>query len=240
MNDKGYTRIPNAIIRMAVISPSEMRAWCLIASLPEGYGLTVKQASAMLGVNEKTWRWCVAELTRRGMISVEHSPGQANIYRVEGDTKNWDTTPSKNWEYQKLAGVPKIGMTPLPKSGRGTHYNKKKTINNYVDDDAHAHARENFIQNMRSDGSVEQAKIALRISSDEYLEMLEAIAAEWEYQNLPDDEWNARHLISVMRYRVNDKKRNNSNGATIGTNSATGDNPLSRARVHVAHIGGGN
>lgn len=137
MNNNGFTKIPNAIIRLAVITPAERSAWCLIASLPKGYALSVAEACATLGINPKTWRQCIAGILRRGMITVESVPGHANAYHVT-PPENWDTTPPKNWEYQKTAGVPKNGTPPLPKNGRGTHYNKKDLLKNIDGDSAHA------------------------------------------------------------------------------------------------------
>ena len=104
MNNNGYTKIPNAIIRLAAITPGERSAWCLIASLPKGYALSIGDACAMLGINHKTWRQCVAGLKKRNMIAVESVPGHANVYAVT-PAENWDTTPAKNWYTQKTAGV---------------------------------------------------------------------------------------------------------------------------------------
>ena len=135
MNNNGYTKIPNAIIRLATISPSERSAWCLIASLPQGYALSTNAACAMLGINSKTWRQCIAVLKQRGMITVESVPGHANVYGVT-NAENWDTTPAKNWYTQKTAGVPKNGTPPMPKNGRGTHNNKKEQLKTIEEEDA--------------------------------------------------------------------------------------------------------
>lgn len=135
MNNNGYTKIPNAIIRLATISPSERLAWCLIASLPQGYALSTNAACAMLGINSKTWRQCIAVLKQRGMITVENIPGHANVYSVTG-AENWDTTPAKNWYTQKTAGAPKNGTPPMPKNGMGTHTNNKEQLKTIEEEDA--------------------------------------------------------------------------------------------------------
>ena len=209
MNNKGYTRIPNAIIREANITPGERSAWCLIASLPEGYALTIKEACAMLGFSDKTWRWCVAELLRRGMISVEHVPGQANVYSVVGDTEKWDTTPSKKGYYQKFPPLPKISTTPLPKNGRGTHSYKKEHLKNIVVADAHTHTREDFIADALNDLRVEQGCMAMRITPDEYRQLVTEVTNDWIFRNIPDEEWTLTHLLAQMRIKHNINNRNN-------------------------------
>ena len=207
MNNKGYTKIPNAIIRLSAITPSERSAWCLIASLPQGYALTVKSACRMLGVNEKTWRWCVAELARRGMITVKHFPGFANVYEVVGDAEKWDTTPSKNREYPKAAPLPKNGTTPLPKSGRGTHSNNKELLkNNIVDDDARARVREEVM----TDAMVEKGCVSLGIDRGTYENLAYQVFTDWDFQCLPDSEWTKAHFLAVMRYKVKDRQNGNS------------------------------
>jgi hypothetical protein len=226
MNNRGYTKIPNAIIRMATISPSERSAWCLIASLPNGYELSVNDACAMLGINQKTWRQCVAVLVKRNMVTVESVPGHANVYSVT-PAENWDTTPSKNWYSQKTEGVPKNGTPPLPKNGRGTHsYNKEQLKN--IDDDARARVREEVM----SDGMVEMGCMSLGIDRGTYENLAFQVFTDWDFQNLPDGEWTKTHFLAVMRYKVSDYKKSNNNGQrtiTNGNKRVTGFKILNKA-----------
>jgi len=209
MNNNGYTKIPNAIIRLATISPSERSAWCLIASLPNGYELSVNDACAMLGINQKTWRQCVAVLVKRNMVSVESVPGHANVYSVT-PAENWDTTPAKNWYTQKTAGVPKNGTPPLPKNGRGTHsYNKEQIKNNTTSKTTCACARERLMAELLTDGRIELAMMQHRITEEQYRRMVAEILADWQFRDLPDSDYNLNHFSSVLRYKVANNNRNN-------------------------------
>ena len=219
MNNRGYTKIPNAIIRMATISPSERSAWCLIASLPNGYELSVNDACAMLGINQKTWRQCVAVLVKRNMVTVESVPGHANVYSVT-PAENWDITPSKNWYSQKTEGVPKNGTPPLPKNGRGTHSYNKEQLNN-IDDDARTRVREEVM----SDAMVEMGCMSLGIDRGTYENLAFQVFTDWDFQNLPDGEWTKTHFLAVMRYKVADHKKSNNNGQRTNQN---GNIPVQR------------
>lgn len=212
MNSNGYTKIPNAIIRLATISPSERSAWCLIASLPQGYALSTNAACAMLGINPKTWRQCVADLKRRGMITVESVPGHANVYSVTS-AENWDTTPAKNWYTQKTAPLPKIGTPPMPKNGRG---NNKDLLNNSTTTTTCACARERLIAELLTDARIELAMMQHHITEDEYRQMVAEIIADWQFRDLPESDYNLNHFSSVLRYKVQNINRNNGNNQQSG------------------------
>lgn len=211
MNNNGFTKIPNAIIRLAAITPAERSAWCLIASLPKGYALSVAEACVTLGINPKTWRQCIAGLLRRGMITVESVPGHANAYHVT-PAENWDTTPPKNWEYQKTAGVPKNGTPPLPKNGRGTHYNKKDLLKNNTTTITRTHARERLAEELLTDSRIELAMMQHHITEEQYRQMVGEILADWEFRDLPDSDYNLNHFSIVLRTVMAKQQRNNGTG----------------------------
>lgn len=226
MKNNGYTRIPNAIIRSG-IPAGEIVVWCFIASMPDGYTYSVEQASAMLGINVKTWRDCVAGLLRRGMITVERIPGKTNVYEVVRDTEKWYTTPAKNWEYQNSAPLPKNGTPPLPKNGRGTHSYNKEQLNN-IDDDARTRVREEVM----NDAMVEMGCMSLGIDRGTYENLAFQVFTDWDFQNLPDGEWTKTHFLAVMRYKVADYKKQNNNGQrtiTNGNKRVTGFKILNKA-----------
>lgn len=139
MKNNGFTKIPNAIIRMADITPSERSVWFLIASLPKGYDLSIDEACAWLGINQKTWRKSISGLKMRNMITVEPVPGHTNIYTVT-DAENWDVTHAKKrdvthakkMEYQKTAPLQENGTPAIPKNGSGTHSNNKEQLKNNI------------------------------------------------------------------------------------------------------------
>ena len=222
MNNNGYTKIPNAIIRLSVVTPSERSAWCLIASLPKGYTLSVCEACALLGINQKTWRQCIAGLVRRNMITVEHVPGHANAYCVT-PAENWDTTPPKNWYSQKTGGVPKNGIPPLPKNGRGTHSYKKEHIkNNTTTTITHAHAREGLVGELLTDSRIELAMMQHHITEEQYRQLVKEIIADWQFRDLPETDYNLSHFASVLRYKVASINRNNGLSNQRGTETGDG------------------
>lgn len=224
MKNNGYTKIPNAIIRLATITPSERSAWCMIASLPKDYALSIGEACAMLGINPKTWRQCVAALKRRGMITVESVPGHANVYGVT-PAENWDTTPSKNWYSQKTEGVPKNGIPPLPKNGRGTHTYKKDHLKNNTTTITCACAREKLVAELLTDARIELAMMQHHITVEQYRQMVNDIIADWQFRDLPDSDYNLNHFSSVLRYKVASINRNN------GQNQQTGNASDIRAKL---------
>lgn len=209
MKNNGYTRIPNAIIRSG-IPAGEIVVWCFIASMPDGYTYSVEQASAMLGINVKTWRDCVAGLLRRGMITVERIPGKTNVYEVVRDTEKWYTTPAKNWEYQNSAPLPKNGTTPLPKNGRGTHYNNKEQLKNNTS--TPARACERLVAELMADGRVELALMQYHITVEQYRRLVEEIINDWQFRGLPDSDYNLNHFSIVLRTVMAKQQRNNGTG----------------------------
>jgi hypothetical protein len=221
MNNNGYTKIPNAIIRLAVVTPGERSVWCLIASLPKGYALSIGDACVMLGINQKTWRQCVAVLKRRNMITVEPVPGHANVYNVT-PAENWDTTPAKNWYTQKTAPLPKIGTPPMPKNGRG---NNKDLLNNTTTTTTCACARERLMAELLTDARIELAMMQHHITEDEYRQMVAEIIADWRFRDLPESDYNLNHFSSVLRYKVQNINRNN------GTNQQSGQPSDPRAKL---------
>ena len=200
--------IPNAIIRLATISPSERSAWCLIASLPKGYALSTAGACAELGINPKTWRQCVAVLKKRNMITVESVPGHANVYSVT-DAENWDTTPAKNWYTQKTAPLPKNGTPPMPKNGRGN--NKEQLNNSTTTTITCACVREKLESDLLTDGRIELAMMQHHITEQQYRQFVDEILADWQFRDLPDSDYNLTHFSSVLRYKVANINRNNGN-----------------------------
>lgn len=235
MNDKGFTMVPNAIIRSSELSVSDKAVWNFIASMPNGYRYTVRSACDTLHINEKTWCRCVCKLERKGLVSVKSVPGQTNVYKAVRDTPKCEETPTKI--VGSSNGTPtKIAVPPPPNEYPTTHYNKKKLLNNNVDDDTCAHMREKLEHEVMIDGNIELACKSCGITQAQYMELATAIIAEWKFKDLPDSEWTKNHFISVLRHKVNGLKKYNHEKDT-SKNSATTSNPLSNATVHTANIG---
>ena len=231
MNDKGFTMVPNAIIRSSVLSIAEKAVWNYIASMPSGYRYTVRSACDTLHINEKTWCRCVSQLERKGLVSVKSVPGQTNVYEAVRDTPKCEEPPTKI--VGSSNGTPtKIAVPPPPNEYPTTHYNKKKQLNNNVNDDT----RKKLELEVMIDLNIELACKSCGITAEEYRQLAEKIIADWKFQDLPDNEWTKKHFMSVLRYKVNDFKLN-SNGK-LNTTPVTGaSNPLSNAIIHTANIG---
>ena len=224
MHDKGFTMVPNAIIRSSVLSIAEKAVWNYIASMPDGYRYSIRSACKTLHIGDKIWRRAIIKLEKLGLISVRHVLGRATVYEASKDALGWNATPSQ------------LTTPPLVNEQQVTHYNKKKLLNNNVDDDTCAHMREKLEHEVMIDGNIELACKSCGITQAQYMELATAIIAEWKFKDLPDSEWTKNHFISVLRYKVNGLKNYNHEKDT-SKNSATTSNPLSNATVHTANIG---
>ena len=231
MNDKGFTMVPNAIIRSSELSVSDKAVWNFIASMPNGYRYTVRSACDKLHINEKTWCRCVCKLERKGLVTVKSVPGQTNVYEAVRDTSQWEETPTKIVGSSNVTPT-KIAVPPPPNEYPTTHYNKKKQLNNNVDDDT----RKKLELEVMIDLNIELACKSCGITAEEYRHLAEKIIADWKFQDLEDSEWTKKHFMSVLRHKVNDLKQP-SNGPKNTTNTSTTSNPLARATIHTAKIG---
>ncbi|MBQ1485041.1 MAG: hypothetical protein IIZ44_01140, partial [Muribaculaceae bacterium] len=80
---------------------------------------------------------------------------------------------------------------------------------NIVVDDAHTH--EDFMADALNDLRVEQGCMAMRITPDEYRQLVIEVTNDWIYRQLPDEEWTLTHLLAQMRIKHNINNRNNGN-----------------------------
>jgi len=120
---------------------------------------------------------------------------------------------------QNLKGIdPKNGTIIDPKNG-SIIYNKNNNKNNNKNCVAETRAREEFIADALNDLRVEQGCMAMRISPDEYRQLVTEVTNDWIFRNLPDEEWNLTHLLAQMRIKHNINNRNN------GTTNQFTDNP---------------
>lgn len=95
MHNKGFTKVPNAIIRSLILSIAEKAVWCYIASMPDGYRYSVRSACMTLHIGDKTWRRAIIKLEKLGLISVRHMPGMTTVYEASKDSLGWNLTPSQ-------------------------------------------------------------------------------------------------------------------------------------------------
>ena len=231
MHDKGFTMVPNAIIRSSELSVAEKAVWNYIASMPSGYRYSIHSACKTLHIGDKIWRRAIIKLEKLGLISVRHDLGKTTVYEASKDVLGCNVSSSQmtsgsNDSPSQLTIPPRVNEQQV------THYNNKKLINNNVDDDT----RKKLEQEVMIDLNIELACKSCGISAEEYRQLAEKIIADWKFQDLPDNEWTKKHFMSVLRYKVNDFKLN-SNGK-LNTTPVTGaSNPLSNAIIHTANIG---
>lgn len=242
MHDKGFTMVPNAIIRSSVLSIAEKAVWNYIASMPDGYRYSIRSACKTLHIGDKIWRRAIIKLEKLGLISVRHELGKATVYEASKDALGWDGTPSqmtnglKDTPSQITSGsndTPShLTTPPLVNEQQVTHINKKKLLNNNVDVDT----RKKLELEVMIDLNIELACKSCGITAEEYRHLAEKIIADWKFQDLEDSEWTKKHFMSVLRHKVNDLKLL-SNGPKNTTNTSTTSNPLARATIHTAKIG---
>ena len=204
MISKDFTKVPNSLIRSPMLSTVEKVVWCYIASMREGYTYSVRSACEYLGINVKTWRKCVAELQRRGMVSVKTMPGKANVYSAVRDPSGWDLPPTNGVGYSNSTTAKKDPL-PLPNEHMGTHSYKEDKYKTNIDDDV----RERLKQEVMIDDNIELACMSCGITTEQYRQLAAMIIADWTFQDLPYREWTKKHFMNVLRYKVNDLKRKN-------------------------------
>ena len=245
MHNKGFTKVPNAIIRSSVLSIAEKAVWCYIASMPDGYRYSVRSACMTLHIGDKTWRRAIIKLEKLGLISVRHMLGMKTVYQASKNALGWNLPPSQmtscsnDTSSQLTSGSNdssgQITAPPRVNGQQVTHINNKELLNNNVDDDTCAHIREKFEHEVMIDVNIELACMSCGITKAQYKELAVAIIAEWKFKDLPDSEWTKNHFISVLRYKVKNQKHFK-NGEENSRNHAT-SNPLANATIHTAHIG---
>ena len=223
--------VPNVIIRSSELSVAEKAVWNYIASMPSGYRYSIHSACKMLHMGDKIWRRAIIKLEKLGLISVRHELGKATVYEASKDALGWNATPSQITSGSNDTPS-QLTTPPLVNEQQVTHINKKKLLNNNVDDDT----RKKLEQEVMIDLNIELACKSCGITAEEYRRLAEKIIADWKFQDLPDNEWTKKHFMSVLRYKVNDIKQQ-SNEPKNSTNASRASNPLSRATIHTAKIG---
>jgi hypothetical protein len=146
------------------------------------------------------------------------------------------TTTITNWsEYQGELLTQKMGYNQKPLTQKMGQYspknranidpkigaiqynkNNKKDKENIVVADAHARTHEDFIADALNDLRVEQGCMAMRISPEEYRQLVNEVINDWTYRQLPDNEWTLTHLLAQMRIKHNINNRNNGNNQYSG------------------------
>ena len=225
----GYTRIPNELMRSHNLPPIAKVVWSLIAGMNPRFNATLSQYCKMVACHPDTWRSVIKMLELFGMVSVEHLPNGVR-YSVITDTSKWEI-PSK--EGMKISHPMKISQGRKNSYRKGMkisggegmknshpseeHITEEHKNNNIVVVDAHARTHEEFIADALNDLRVEQGCMAMRITAEEYRQLVTEVINDWEFRNIPDNEWTLTHLLAQMRIKNNINNRNN------GQHQPTGD-----------------
>ena len=192
--------------------------------------------AAITGLSKNTIRVALAKLVESGEIKRKAEKGQKTITEIA----NWD----KYQVYQKLThqkrrSVSKIDTPVYQKltqsvSKIDTHI-KNKNNKEEVVVDAHARTHEEFVADALNDLRVEQGCMAMRITAEEYRQLVTEVINDWEFRNIPDNEWTLTHLLAQMRIKNNINNRNkNGNQRTTNDNNAADTSPDAFARYFAA------
>ena len=153
--------------------------------------------------------------TLDGNISIYHIVNYC-LYQSKGGKRDLPQTEkgSKQDLPQVVNEVYQGGKRDLP------HYKNNKNIQeDIVVADAHARTHEEFIADALNDLRVEQGCMAMRITPQEYRQLVTEVTNDWEFRNLPDNEWTLTHLLAQMRIKHNINNRNNGNNQQAGSAS---------------------
>lgn len=186
--------------------------------------ISLSGLTSATGLTTNTVRCALAKLVNSGEITRDFVKGQKTTTSIA----NW----SKYQVYQKSTHQDKAGVAkndtppcqklidPISKIDTPTHTyinknNKKDNKNNCVVD-AHARTHEEFIENALTDMAVERGCMAMKITREEYRQLLTDVINDWEFRQLPDNEWTLTHLLAQMRIKHNIINRNNGNNQQSG------------------------
>lgn len=100
--------------------------------------------------------------------------------------------------------------------------NNKKEQESIVVADARTRTHEEFVANALTDLAVEKGCMAMRVTPERYRQLVTAVITDWEFTQLPDNEWTLAHLLSQMRIKDNINNRNNGQGNQQGTERGNG------------------
>lgn len=231
MNNNGYTRIPHELMRNPNLPPIAKVVWSLIAGMRPGFNATMSQYCKMVACHPDTWRSTIKMLELFGMVSVERLPNGVR-YSAITDTSKW-SIPEK--EGMKISHHMKISQGRKNSYRKGMkisggegmkishpseeHITEEQKKNNCVAD-TRTHTREDFIADAINDLRVEQGCMAMRITPEEYRQLVTEVTNDWIFRNIPDNEWTLTHLLAQMRIKHNINNRENGQRTNQNGNGA--------------------
>jgi hypothetical protein len=70
--------------------------------------------------------------------------------------------------------------------------------------------------------------MAMGITPEQYRQLVAEVTNDWEFRDIPDNEWNLTHLLAQMRIKHNINNRNNGQR----TNEVSGQQSDPRAKLN--------
>lgn len=182
-------------------------------------GITIGGIASVTKLHHNTVKRAIAKLVASGEIT-----RQKYGSRITTTITNWSEYQSA----QKLDRCEKSSVQNLDRYGDknctdiGTkkvpiQYNKNNKNNKNIVADTRTHTREDFIADALNGLRVEQGCMAMRITPDEYRQLVTEVTNDWIFRNIPDNEWTLTHLLAQMRIKHNINNRNNGERQTNGS-----------------------
>ena len=183
-------------------------------------GITIGGIASVTKLHNNTVKRAIAKLVASGEIT-----RQKYGSRITTTITNWseyqmgqNSTQSKKPLGQNSTQYRVKNWANISPKSDPIQYNKnnKKDKENIVVADAHARTHDDFIADALNDLRVEQGCMAMRISPEEYRQLVNEVINDWTYRQLPDNEWTLTHLLAQMRIKHNINNRNNGNNQYSG------------------------
>lgn len=184
-------------------------------------GITIGGIASVTKLHHNTVKRAIAKLVASGEIT-----RQKYGSRITTTIANWSEYQSA----QKLDRCEKLSVQNLDryedknstdigtKNGPIQYYkNNKNKQEDIVVADAHARTHEEFIADALNDLRVEQGCMAMSVTPQEYRQLVTEVTNDWEFRNLPDNEWTLTHLLAQMRIKHNINNRHNGNNQQAGS-----------------------
>ena len=252
----GWIKINRSILEWEHFTePSVVTVFLTLLMTAERDGKTDIKLDELMkytGMSHNTVNRCIAKLVKSGEITREKK-GQ-NIFTT---ITNWskfqgqsltqkmgecNDLSTQNLGEQEEAIIPKNGSIIHPKNGTIIHpkngtiiynkNNKKDNKNIAVVADARVRTHEEFKADALNDLRVEQGCMAMGITPEEYRQLVAEVTNDWEFRDIPDNEWNLTHLLAQMRIKHNINNRNNGQR----TNEINGHQGDQRAEIAASTI----
>ena len=182
-------------------------------------GITIGGIASVTKLHNNTVKRAIAKLVASGEIT-----RQKYGSRITTTITNWSEYQSaqkldrcEKSSVQKLDRYEDKNCTDIGTKNVPIQYNKNNKNNKNIVADAHTRTHEEFIADALNDLRVEQGCMAMRITPEQYRQLVTEVTNDWIYRQLPDNEWTLTHLLAQMRIKHNINNRNNGNNQQTGS-----------------------